>query len=376
MCETLFFSGCNFLWNNPWWDLDPDTTIIQLPDNQVVSLMKDFANKLNLKEQAIQPEVFQWHNFADLENTGYYISWYSIQKSGLKSEAIPNSTKFFDGRHVNHIWDGIGWSLIEYSNNDIICYQSLFYDQEIPYELLEWEWDYADGEFDKARDKFLEKVTYNTELTCWFMPEGAPTFSDLYFDAAWQEPFRNLSIRWQNLTRFDPENIEHYYTYSLTKNGDKFIFDWYNIHWYITKQDCIDSGKWDTHEYSIQVVREWDIAYIWCADKYDTDFIVWEEWTLQNFVKKTNYQYKWNSKRENISYVVFEMINNYMHVSLYEIEWNNYEPTQLIMEKTDNWRKVLYEWDGYDVDDDTCEDLLQYDNNLMEMFFLVYCPRG
>jgi hypothetical protein len=44
------------------------------------------------------------------------------------------------------------------------------------------------------------------------------------------------------------------------------------------------------------------------------------------------------------------------------------------MEKTDNGRKVLYEWD-YDIDFDTCEELNQYNSFLMDMFFLRNCPR-
>jgi hypothetical protein len=68
------------------------------------------------------------------------------------------------------------------------------------------------------------------------------------------------------------------------------------------------------------------------------------------------------------------MANNYMHITLYENTNQEYTPTQFIMENTDNGRKVLYEGD-YDIDDDTCEELNQYNSYLMEMFFLKSCPR-
>ena len=71
------------------------------------------------------------------------------------------------------------------------------------------------------------------------------------------------------------------------------------------------------------------------------------------------------------------MANKFLYVSLYESTNNDedYTPTQIIMENTDNGWKVLYEWD-YDIDFDTCEELNQYNSFLMDMFFLRNCPRG
>ncbi len=366
----LFLNGCEFGW---------DTTNSDLPENEVTSIMKSYAKLLKLKESDIKEESFYWYNYTDMDNTENEISWYNIQKFGIKPKDLPNSTEFFDGRKAEYVWDEIWWSLIDYQKDNIICSQWIFYDQEIPYELMVWDW--VAGEFDeeaynKARDEFLKTITYNVDLSCGFKPEWLYSTYDFYFDAEGMEPFWSMSIRWHEIMRFDPENVKEYYVSTLTKDGENIHFEWYNIEWDLTREACIDGGKWDTHEYKIQVVREWDMVYMWCADKYDADFVVWEEWTLWNFVKRTNYQYKWNTKRENISYDVLEMINNYMQVGLYEIDLEYYNPTQLIMEKTESWRKVLYEWDGYDVDDNTCEELLQYDNNLMEMFFFRNCPRG
>ena len=367
----LFLNGCEFWWETP--------TNSNLPENEVTSIMKSYAKRLKLKESDIKEENFYWYNYTDIDDTDNEILWYNIKKSGIKPEDLPSTTEFFDGWQVNYIWDEIWGSVIDYQKDNIICSQWLFYDQEIPYELMVWEWEdeeYDEEKYNNARDEFSKTITYSVDLSCGFKPEWSYSTYDFYFDAEGMEPFWSLSIRWSKLTRFDPEKIKDYYVSTLKKDGENIHFSGYNIEWDLTKEACIDGGKWDTHEYKIQIVMEWDMVYEWCADQYDTDFVIWEEWTLWNFVKKTNYQYKWNYKRENVSYDVFEMINNYVQVGLYEVDWENYNSTQLIMEKTDNWRKVLYEWDGYEVDYDKCEELLQYDNNLMEMFFLVNCPRG
>ena len=66
-----------------------------------------------------------------------------------------------------------------------------------------------------------------------------------------------------------------------------------------------------------------------------------------------------------------------MQVNFYINEENwEYHNYQAIFEKVDNEWKLIYEGDGYNISDEKCEELNQYDNNLMEMFFLVTCPRG
>lgn len=354
-----------------------DDTNENLPDNKAVSIVSDYAKLLNMWKSQIKEEEFQRHNLADYENTWYYIKWYSIEQSGIKPDDLPDITKFFDGRHTEYIWDEIGWSMIEFMLDDIICYDYLFYDQEIPYELMTREWDYDEDEFTKKWEDFQKTITYNTELICGFVPKWAPSWLNAYFDAAGEEPFWSMSIRWSNIMWIEPEHTEDYYISTMKINGDNIHFDWYDIQWDITKEDCVDGGKWDTHDYKINITIEWDMAYMWCADKIQTDFYVWEEWTLWNFVKKTNYQYKWTKKRDDVYYNVQDMANKFLYVSLYESTNNDedYTPTQIIMENTDNGWKVLYEWD-YDIDFDTCEELNQYNSFLMDMFFLRNCPRG
>jgi hypothetical protein len=59
------------------------------------------------------------------------------------------------------------------------------------------------------------------------------------------------------------------------------------------------------------------------------------------------------------------------------VDGEDYESYQSIIEDSGDEFKVLYEWGGYDdISDEECEALNQYDNNLMDMFFLKGCPRG
>jgi hypothetical protein len=45
------------------------------------------------------------------------------------------------------------------------------------------------------------------------------------------------------------------------------------------------------------------------------------------------------------------------------------------MEYVDGEWLTLFEWNWYEISDDECERLNQYDNNLMDIFFLTSCPR-
>jgi len=96
---------------------------------------------------------------------------------------------------------------------------------------------------------------------------------------------------------------------------------------------------------------------------------------MYTFMNKSKYQYKKNYDLNNVSYSIAEIIDKYMLVNIYEYDWT-YDAYQIIMENTENWWKVLFEWDGNEITGDQCEELNQHDNNLMDMFFLITCPRG
>ena len=204
------------------------------------------------------------------------------------------------------------------------------------------------------------------------------------------EPFWRASIRWSLISIFTPTWMEEDYLATVKSNWDDIEFKWYHIkNWKLEKANCVDWWKWDNHEYKISFdfvksfygddglkYDEEATHYEGCADSVEFDFVDWEEWMLNSFIEKTDYVYKRKFNQDYVYYTISDIVDNYMSVDFYENDWENYDSYQAIMEKTDEWWKVLFEWEGYEISDDECERLNQYDNNLMDMFFLVRCPRG
>ena len=366
-----------------------------LPDNEVTSVMKNFLKGTNA-DAKIEEDTFEWLNYAEYDynnyNEWYYdITWYTLSITGVK--AFPDVNKIFDGWYVRYIWDEVWWSAIDYSKDNIICSYFLSLEQEIPYELLNREWDYDDeqqqAEFDKKRSEFYDIASYSVNLSCGYIPEWAILFKDFNFYGEWMEPFWRTNIAWDYISIFTPDGMEEHYIDTVKSEWDNFSFKWYDFDWKLEKSDCLDWWKWDIHEYKISFdvnkysywddwVRrdEWTIHYEWCADKENPKFIPWEEWSLENFIKKSWYNYTKNYDQDKISYNVAGKIGKYMLVNFYMVNGDEYDSYQNIIEESENGFKVLYEWEWYDISDEECEKLNQYDNNLMDMFFLKSCPRG
>jgi hypothetical protein len=207
------------------------------------------------------------------------------------------------------------------------------------------------------------------------------------------EPFWSASIRWDYIMLMTPNFSKDIYIDNLKADWNSINFKWYNLDWKLEKTNCIDEGAWENHDYKISFDYTYSIYwddwiiegeetshYEWCADAIDLWFISWEEWTLDWFVKKSWYKYSWeymwNFKKENINYTIDDIVNNYVQVTVYWVEWDEFENYQIIMEKNNDKWNFLYEWKWYEISDDECERLNQYDNNLMDMFFLTSCPRG
>ena len=399
---SLLITGCT---QKDWEDNTPidstESTVTSnsnLPDNEVVSIMKNFAHELGANESDIYEDTISRYNVAEndfeeyTDNPYYDFSWYTVSMSGLKD--LPNMSEILDGWYVFYLWDEIWWAVIEYSKDNIMCsyYNSL--EQEIPYELMAREWDLDDEAemeaFDKARSDFYDIATYNVEVSCGYLPEWVVQFKDFNFYAEWMEPFWRADIVWDQFNIFTPEWLEEEYIETIQPQWDDFLFKWYNSNWKLEKSDCIDWWKWDTHEYKISfdVIKSsyWDDGekhidstthYEWCADREYPTFVPWEEWTLKNFIKKSWYQYTRDYDQDKVSYSIWGIISKYMVVNFYYVDGDDYDSYQNILEKTDNnnWI-VLYEWDWYGISDEECERLNQHDNDLMDMFFLTSCPRG
>lgn len=392
---SLLLVGCE---PKDWENTKPDNSTqsnVVLPDNEVASVMKNFANELGAKESDIHEDTISRYNIAEndfeeyTEDPYYDFSGYTLSVSEVKD--LPNMSKLFDGWHVFYLWDEIWWASIEYSKDNIAClyYQTL--EQEIPYELMVWEFDDENEmeDLDKARADFYDTATYTVEISCGYLPEWVVQLKDFNFYAEWMEPFWRADIAWDSFNIFTPDGLKEEYIETLQPDWDNFNFKWYNSNWRLEKADCIDWWKWDTHEYKISFdVTEsyywddgqkhiiWTTHYEWCADKEMPDFVPWEEWTLKNFIKKSWYQYTKDYDQDKVSYAVWNVIGKYVVVNFYYVDGYDYDSYQSILEKTDNGWTVLYEWEWYDISDEECERLNQHDNNLMDMFFLKTCPRG
>ena len=373
--SMLLFSWCekaNIQWQN----------IPEYPDEdkEIISILEKYAEKQGITTP-IKKESITWNDFHGNEKT-YEVNWYTLSGSWIRPKDTISSNEFFDWWNVNYIGDEIFWSRIEYSNKDIFCYYWLSLEQQPPYELMVWEdEDWNETDFNKAWEEFYKIATYSTELSCWRIPEWVLRLSDLNLNAEGQEPFWFAPIRWWRITLFDINWVNYYYPDTINYDNDTISISWYHISWEFKKAECTDLWKWDTHEFTVSLnfitSNNETIHYEWCADNTDLWFTVWDEWTLQNFIDRTNYDYKQPYKIKDVWYTISEIVNNYMQVDFYanEDDWDYYS-YQAIMKKDENWWKVLFEWSWYEISDDECERLNQYDNYLMEMFFLTSCPRG
>ena len=373
--SMILFSWCEKA--NIQWQ-----TVTEYPDEdkEIISILEKYAEKQNITPPIQQDSILrnEFHN----NETTYEVNWYTLSWSWIKPKDTISSNEFFDWWHVDYLGDEIWWSRIEYSNKDIFCYYWLTLEQQPPYELMVWEdEDWNEIDYNKAWEEFYKIATYSTELSCWRTPEWVLRLSDLNVDAEGQEPFWFAPIRWWKITLFDINWVDYYYPDTINYDNDTISISWYHISWELKKAECTDLWKWDSHEFTVSMdfITNDDeaIHYEWCADSIDLWFTAWDEWTLQNFIDRTNYDYKQPYKIENVWYTISEIVNNYMRVDFYANEDNwDYHSYQVIMQKDENWWKVLFEWSWFEISDDECGRLNQYDNYLMEMFFLTSCPRG
>jgi hypothetical protein len=78
-----------------------------LPDNEVASVMKNFANELGAKESDIHEDTISRYNIAEndfeeyTEDPYYDFSGYTLSVSGVKD--LPNMSKLFDGWYVFYL---------------------------------------------------------------------------------------------------------------------------------------------------------------------------------------------------------------------------------------------------------------------------------
>jgi hypothetical protein len=124
----IFFSIITLSWcSNPeieinWTANVNVNTNSNNEDKEIVSILEKFSKKLNISQAITQwnisrNDIGNWENYYD-------VNWYIITWNNLKLDNTNWIEKIFDWRHVEYLWDGMFWSFIEYSNEDIFCYYS------------------------------------------------------------------------------------------------------------------------------------------------------------------------------------------------------------------------------------------------------------
>lgn len=379
----------NNIVNNVSWENEEEVAF---------NTVKSLANLIDKWDAQIQSTNIRRLDYTNVYGNDNEIPGFSVSFSWIAYDNVPNVDRIFDGRHLEYVGDWVLSSIIEYRRNWVVCYIHSFPEKEIPYELMNREWDYDDDEYDKAWDDFIEDLSYEIKCECGNLPEWTISHEDKYFDifqeqwtqqTRWwcyaenwvtickdpliPEPFWSAVIRWNNLAIFNEYWINWIYYFSeFSKDWDSVTFEWYDNVITITKQECTDYAGWK-HDYSATLVIEWDMVYAWCAEKSNMWWlIIWEQWFLSTFNKKTWLDIVW---WEDTRYEVMEMLWNYVQVSIDNYVDEEFSSNQMLLEhESDGW-KILYEWD-YTADSDTCEELNQYDMDLMKMSLFYNCPRG
>lgn len=398
----IFLTGCETNTNNPeissnnTWD--NENPIIAINNDPALETIKWLTKLLNKSESDIIQENIRWLDHTNIYGENNEIPGFSVATSWIAYNNVPNLDKSFDGWHLEYVWDWILSSIIEYKKDWVVCYIHSFPEKEVPYELMNREWDYDDDEYDKTWDEFMQNLTYEITYECANLPEEAINYEDIYFDIfqeQWMqqtnwwcyaenwvtvckdplmpEPFWSASIRWNHLAISNEYGINwRYYFSEFSKDWDSVTFEWYDNITTITKQECTDYAWWK-HDYSVRLIIEGDMVYEWCAEKNDMWWlIIWEQGFLSTFNKKTRLNIIW---WEDTRYEVIEMLWNYVQVSIDNYINEEFISNQMLLERESDGWEILYQWD-YTADLNTCEKINQYDMNLMEMSLFYNCPRG
>ena len=366
----LFVSTFSLL---AWCDTSNIIDIDEWWDDLALNIIKKLDHQMG-KKWDIKSENIRWLDHTNIFWENNEIPWYSVSYDGVAYDKVPNIDRYFDGWHLEYVWDGIASSVLEYRKDWVACYIGSYLEQDIPYELVNREDDYTSDYWD-AWDEFLENATYEIVYECANLPEQALNYEDRYFDvitADAEAPYWSASIRWSALNVFDEYWVNgDYYFSEFAKDANTVTFMWYDNKTTIIEQSCTDyAGRF--HNYSVQMSVLWDEVLEWCADKVDLGLVLGEQWFITTLNEKVGLEIPWST---DTRYEVMDMLGNYVHLSVENLVDDEYEYEERVLEREPNWWRVIYQWD-YNVSPEKCEELTQYDWDLMDMSVFYNCPRG
>ena len=64
---------------------------------------------------------------------------------------------------------------------------------------------------------------------------------------------------------------------------------------------------------------------------------------IDTLIKKTGYKYQGNENHKRVVYYVDSVMKNYVTITIYDLDQDDYDAFNLLMEKTPQGRKTLFE---------------------------------
>ena len=378
MLSCFAFLG-NFL---PWCDSPKKEN----SDKEILSIMQNYAQAISGEVSEVSTGTFDWYNSSEYEaydgRDPYTITGYSFVASGVTER--PNTEEYFDGWTINYLWDGFRSSSTEIIKDRFLCIYDSYLEQDIPEELI---FGYSDDPTDEENERieqlweeFYAKATYAMEVSCGEIPEQAILLRDFDYDLYGIKNFDDGTIRGGNLYLFENEmkKDDLYFDHVVSEENSISLRNYKGEVGSIDTKSCIDKNQ-KKHDYTFKFY--WDNNgivnfYEWCADKVESDFRVTEQGMIDTLIKKTGYKYQGNENHKRVSYYIDSVMKNYVTITIYDLDQDGYDAFNLLMEKTPQGRKTLFEWTWYSIDPDTCEELFQHDHEITEFSFLLTCPRG
>lgn len=316
-------------------------------NEEVFQVVKDFAQEYNLDESLIKE--FE-HTDKEAEPVETY-TVYAIWLSGVKN--TPNIYKFFDWWNYNPMF-WVWWLSASYIKNDIACSYGEFREQEYPEDLKDWTWfpdEESRKQFEKEEKEFYDNLTYSILLLCREAKGEDFPFKEFYYNAQWWESPRTASIRWNVITIISGNDTKSSHFDKIEVLPERNLIRFFGlVDWRLEKAPCKDETTWEEFDYRIYFEYYSfddyeDHKFKWCAKEYHfSDFTAWEIWTLDELIKKTWYEYTWEYNHEDVFYKIHDILNDYVYVDLIEGTWDDSQKNRLVLEKKDDWWKVVYEW--------------------------------
>lgn len=203
------------------------------------------------------------------------------------------------------------------------------------------------------------------------------------FIANGMEPFWDIKIQDNILSYSSPETYDEEtdsikaitYTITKTQDGNNYYFEWKDVNTEFIKKDCITDWVWDTLDYTVKLVREWDMVYKWCGYRIDENiandefFIIWKEKPIKDLEKKLDIKlFEDSDSREDIFFSISDLYKNYVMFSITDQSWMGY--STLCKKEWDSWKQI---WEGQDISEEACQNIKENYSDIIHWRIFADC---